>query len=200
VSRLSRQCGILNISQPYSPPRPVTRIALLYFLLHPSFHFIIQHPLVIGRCIIWVSDSLVKSYTNWVAAFRKLGPPLRSLTRVFVNWVMYRRSRCYGYVRLAFVSCCVVYSPCSPSLVPGTTSLASPLLHIRTIRNETLPRYLRYACIAGFSAAQAAPLYGGANLIHKGGMAVKVWKGRRTNMRNQWFPVDFSAGISTCVM
>jgi hypothetical protein len=29
VSRLSRQCGILNISQPYRPPRPVKGIALL---------------------------------------------------------------------------------------------------------------------------------------------------------------------------
>jgi hypothetical protein len=29
VSRLPRKCGILNISQPYSPPSPVTGIALL---------------------------------------------------------------------------------------------------------------------------------------------------------------------------
>jgi hypothetical protein len=33
VSRVSRQCGILNISQPYRPPRPVMGTALLYFTL-----------------------------------------------------------------------------------------------------------------------------------------------------------------------
>jgi hypothetical protein len=31
VSRLCRQCGILNIWQPYRPPRPVKGIALIYF-------------------------------------------------------------------------------------------------------------------------------------------------------------------------
>jgi hypothetical protein len=31
VSRLSRQCGVLNISQPYRPPRPAKGIALLFY-------------------------------------------------------------------------------------------------------------------------------------------------------------------------
>jgi hypothetical protein len=33
VSRLSKQCRLLNISQSYRPPRPVTGIALLTLLL-----------------------------------------------------------------------------------------------------------------------------------------------------------------------
>jgi hypothetical protein len=37
VSRLSRQCGILNISQPYRPPRPVMGIAFFLALLNTKF-------------------------------------------------------------------------------------------------------------------------------------------------------------------
>jgi hypothetical protein len=37
MSQLSRQCGILKISQPYSSPRPVTGIALLFLLFRMHY-------------------------------------------------------------------------------------------------------------------------------------------------------------------
>jgi hypothetical protein len=37
MDRLSKQCGILIMPRPYTPPRPVTGIALLTYLLSVAF-------------------------------------------------------------------------------------------------------------------------------------------------------------------
>jgi hypothetical protein len=51
VSRLSRQCGILNIKQPYRPPRPVTRIAILYLFKFTSHRNEVQFRIIVPTIV-----------------------------------------------------------------------------------------------------------------------------------------------------
>jgi hypothetical protein len=66
VSRLSRQCEILNISQPYRPPRPVMGIALLFM------------PILLAETIEFVD-------TEKVSALDKFYCTKRSLVSMFLN-------------------------------------------------------------------------------------------------------------------
>jgi hypothetical protein len=57
VSRLSRQCGILNISQPYRPPRPVAGELYFTYLLTTVTSFII-HAITMTISAIQAADLL----------------------------------------------------------------------------------------------------------------------------------------------
>jgi hypothetical protein len=63
VNRLSRQCGILNISQPYRPPRPVTGIALIYFT---SLHAVM---------LLYLYDAVLKSQSRDFDGVQFSSPP-----------------------------------------------------------------------------------------------------------------------------
>jgi hypothetical protein len=72
VSRMCRQCGILNMSQPYRPPRPVTGIALLLIgeskrpCLRPEW-FTSGERISVTRYRSY-SDNLVETFlTSWIS-------------------------------------------------------------------------------------------------------------------------------------
>jgi hypothetical protein len=73
VSRLSRQCGILNISQPYRAPRPGTGTALLCFYFTRTLHFFkytrTKQPVQLKGIIRgskWVACTMVHAQVLWL--------------------------------------------------------------------------------------------------------------------------------------
>jgi hypothetical protein len=65
MSRLSRQCGILNISQLCRPPWPVTGIALFYLLVESAVYCVKRRTLVLGL-LVTASHTAPTSYTHHV--------------------------------------------------------------------------------------------------------------------------------------
>jgi hypothetical protein len=84
MSRLSRQCEILNILQPYRTPRPVMEIALLYFTL---LYFTIHSPWIKYNAIYFllISEICMLRRMQW---FNRFNCEWTDIAPVQISWAV----------------------------------------------------------------------------------------------------------------
>jgi hypothetical protein len=95
VSRLSRQCGILNTSQPYRPPRPVTE-TVLFFLLKFNVLMMVNVEIIASGLqwrVVWQSESKIsKRLEASILAVHLMEAAYPSETLVSIWWIPWRHS------------------------------------------------------------------------------------------------------------
>jgi hypothetical protein len=81
VSRLSKQCGILNILRPYSPPRLVTEIAfsVYYYYYYYYYYYLVVKALGYKPEGGQVRDPIRRNFKMYLIIPAALGPGVYSV-------------------------------------------------------------------------------------------------------------------------